>query len=320
MSNKNRRPMFPHVLDSTIMSTFRSCPQKAFRQYVEHWKPKDKSVHLVAGGAFASGVEAAREAFYLHQESREESVLKGMAALIQGYGTFECPSDSPKSLERMLGALEYYFHVYPLGADGAIPIKMPNGKLGIEFSFTEPLPIHHPVTGDPLLFTGRADMIAEFAGGVYIFDEKTTSSLGARFANQWEMRSQFTAYSWAAGKVGINAAGTIVRGISILKTKYDTLQIPTYRSKHEIERWEEQTCRDIDRMIRAWKEGHWDYNLDGACVDYNRQCEFTKVCKSSSPETWFETDFSQRVWVPQERKEMTVEEYEKYWEVGGEVG
>ena len=33
------KPMFPHAVDSTMLATFRSCPQKFFRQYVQHWKP-----------------------------------------------------------------------------------------------------------------------------------------------------------------------------------------------------------------------------------------------------------------------------------------
>jgi hypothetical protein len=67
------------------------------------------------------------------------------------------------------------------------------------------------------------------------------------------MRSQFTGYVWAANQYGIKAAGTIVRGVSILKTKYDTQQAITYRAPHEVARWEDQTCRDIERMIAAWK-------------------------------------------------------------------
>ena len=55
-----QRPMFPHTFDSTMLSAFTSCPQKMFRTYVEHWKPKSESVHLIAGGAFAKGIEVAR--------------------------------------------------------------------------------------------------------------------------------------------------------------------------------------------------------------------------------------------------------------------
>lgn len=308
----SQRPMFPNTLDSTILSTFRSCPQKFFRQYVEHWKPLAQSVHLVAGGAFASGIEAARHAYYVDGKPPEEAEGAGLAALIKHYGDFECPSDSAKSLERMCGALEFYFTSYPLGADGATPITLASGRRGIEFSFAEPLPINHPVTGDPILYTGRSDMIAERAGGIYIYDEKTTSSLGASWGRQWEMRSQFTGYGWAALKQGIKTQGAIVRGVSILKTKYDTLEVPTYRTEYELERWEAQTVRDIRRMIQCWEEGYWDWNLDGACTDYGG-CSFTRVCKESNPEAFLPVYFEPRVWDPLLRRETTVAEYEASW-------
>jgi hypothetical protein len=307
---------FPLAIDSTMLGTFRSCPIKMYRSYIEHWKPSSESVHLVAGGAFAEGIEKARRAFYEDGIDAATSVGIGLEALIHRYGDFECPPDSAKSLERTAGALEFYFANYPLGADGAVPITFGDGRRGIEFSFAQPLPINHPVTGDPLLYTGRSDMIAEFAGGVYVFDEKTTSQLGASWARQWEMRSQFTGYSWAARESGIPAAGTIVRGVSILKTKYDTQQAITYRSDYEIDRWLDQTCRDIQRMIEAWKSDHWDYNLDHACAEYGG-CGFTQVCKSPNPETWLEMYFVPRVWDPLLKKECTVEEYEANMRAAG---
>ena len=306
------RPMFVHTVDSTILSAFRSCPQKFFRQYVQHWKSKSTSVHLIAGGAFASGVEAARDAFYVQGLDAESSEAAGLVALIQHYGDFECPPDSAKSLERMCGALEFYFQQYPLGADGANPITLPSGRRGIEFSFAEPLPILHPVTGHPILYTGRSDMVAERAGGIYVYDEKTTSSLGMSWARQWEMRSQFTGYIWALRQQGIKATGAIVRGVSILKTKYDTMEISTDRSNYELQRWQDQTVRDIQSMIRMWEEGHWDYNLDGACTEYGG-CTFVPVCKSSTPDSWLPVNFVQKVWCPLQRKELSVAEYEASW-------
>lgn len=338
----SNRPMFPHALDSTMLAAFRSCPHKMFRQYVQHWKPKAESVHLVAGGAFASGIEAARRAFFegkayvskaergfvrLLDEhevekfrdspglegDRESAEALGLQALIDHYGDFECPSDSAKSLERTCGALEFYFENYPLGADGMDPINLSGGKRGIEFSFAHPLPVNHPVTGDPILYTGRADMIADFAGGVYIVDEKTTSSLGASWSRQWEMRAQFTGYSWACREFGIDTAGTIIRGVSILKTKYDTQQAITNRAGWELDRWLEQTCRDIERMIKQWKEGWWDFALDHACAEYGG-CSMLQICKSNDPETWLPMYFEQRVWDPLARKEMTLAEWEKSWE------
>ena len=300
---------FPVAIDSTILGTFRSCPQKAMRTYMQHWKPQSESVHLVAGKAFADGIEKARRAFYEDGAGQEDSVAIGIMSLIKSYGDFECPPDSAKSLERTAGALQFYFERYPLGADGANPIKFPDGRRGIEFSFAQPLPISHPVSGDPLLYTGRADMIAEAFGGVYIYDEKTASQLGASWSRQWEMRSQFTGYCWAAQEFDLAPTGVIVRGVSILKTKYDTLEAMTYRSPMEVNRWLDQTCHDLERMIRCWKEGYWDFNLDHACAEYGG-CGLTSVCKSSDPEAWLNTYFTQRVWNPLAKKEQSVAEYE----------
>lgn len=300
------RPFFPIAIDSTTLGTFRSCPQKAYRTYLQHWKPASESVHLIAGGAFAEGIEAARRAYYESSLSPEDSVAAGLRALILRYGDFECPPDSAKSLERTAGALEFYFQCYPLGSDSATPLKFPDGRTGIEFSFAQPLPINHPVTGDPLLYTGRADMIAEAYNGVYIYDEKTTSSLGPSWAKQWEMRSQFTGYCWAAREFGLNPTGVVVRGVSILKTKYDTQEVLSYRSPYEIDRWLDQTCRDIERMIKCWQDGYWDYNLDHACSEYGG-CALQTICKSSDPETWLKTYFTQRVWDPLAREETSLE-------------
>jgi hypothetical protein len=304
------RPLFPLGIDSTTLGTFRSCPQKAFRQYMEHWKPKSDSVHLVAGGAFADGIEAARRAFYEQGHTAEDAEAMGMQALLVKYGNFECPPESAKSPARMAGALEFYFANYPLEHDPAQPITLANGTRGIEFSFAQPLDVNHPVTGDPILYTGRSDMIADFSGGVYVFDEKTTSSLGPSWSRQWDMRSQFTGYCWAAREIGLRPAGVIVRGISILKTKYETQQAITYRSEYEVSRWLEQTNRDVERMIDCWRNGYWDYNLDHACAEYGG-CVFSQqVCKSPNPETWLEAYFEKRVWDPLLKKEMSVEEYE----------
>lgn len=306
------RPMFPHCVDSTMLASFRSCPQKFFRQYVQHWKPQAESVHLIAGAAFAAGIEAARLAFYEQDASSADAEAAGLQALIESYGDFDPPETSPKSLERMCGALEFYFASYPLGEDGMTPITFPNGRTGVELSFAEPLPFPHPVTGDPILYTGRADMVANFAGGVYVVDEKTTSSLGASWARQWEMRAQFTGYSWACQQIGVQTEGTIIRGVSILKTKYDTMQVVTNRAQFEVDRWLDQTVRDLQRMQRMWEEGYWDYALDHACAEYGG-CSLTQICKSPDPDSWLPMYFAQRVWDPLARRELTVQEWEASW-------
>ena len=296
------RPPFPTVLDSSLIATFRSCRQKALLEYFEHWKPKTQSVHLHAGKAFAAGLEAAREAFFIDGLDHESSVKRGLDALLTAYGDFECPEDSAKSASRMAGALVYYFDSFDMRKDKAVPVTMPSGKRGIEFSFSEPIDVTHPVTGDPILYVGRMDMMAEYAGGVFGEDDKTTSSLGASWSKQWDLRSQFTGYTWGAKRAGFPLNGFIIRGVSILKTKYDHAEAITYRPQWMIDRWYEQLCRDVKGMKKAWESGYWDYNLDHACTEYGG-CVFRKICLSTNKETWLNSDFERRVWDPVTREE-----------------
>lgn len=301
-----QRLPFPKVIDSSMMASFKSCPRKFQLEYLEHWKPQSTSIHLHAGAAYAAGLEAARVAFFQDGKPAAEAEAIGMKALFESYGNFQCPPDSAKSLERMSGALEFYFDRYPLETDNAVPITLPGGKRGIEFSFLEPLEFNNPETGDPLLYSGRMDTIVNYAGGIFGEDDKTASQLGASWPRQWDLRSQFTGYCWGAGKAGFPLQGFLVRGVSILKTKYDTMEALTYRPQWQIDRWYEQLHRDISRMYQMWNEGYFDYNLDASCNEYGG-CIFRQACMSQDPTPWIEGGFVRKIWDPVKRTELLVE-------------
>lgn len=297
---------FPEVIDSSMMSAWRSCRRKGALEYIEHWRGKDLSVHLHAGKSFAEGLEVARTAFFLEGRTEQESIAIGMGALLRAYGDFECPQDSAKSVTRMAGAFEYYFSQYPMAADKAVPVSFPGGGKGIEFGFVEPIDVIHPTTGQPLLYTGRLDMICEYAGQIFGEDDKTTSQLGASWSKQWDLRSQFTAYCWGAGKSGFPLAGFLIRGISILKTKYETQQAITYRPQWMIDQWYEALCRDLEDMKAAWQEGYFRPAFDFACNEYGG-CQFRKVCLSQDAGKWLAVDFERRRWDPVTRTESVIE-------------
>lgn len=301
------KPPFPAVLDSTIMAAFKSCEQKAYLEYVQHWKPRNQSVHLHAGAAYATGQEVTRKSFYVDGHSAEDSLAAGVGALLAAYGDFECPSDSAKSAERTAGALEFYYSHYRLGEDKAVPMVLPGGRLGIEFSFLEPLSLTHPTSGEPLLYSGRMDMMCNYEGMNLGEDDKTASQLGASWPKQWDLRSQFTGYVWGAARAGIKLDGFLVRGVSILKTRYDTLESITHRPGWQIERWERQLERDIRRMIQAWEEGYWGWNLDHACTEYGG-CPFRNVCQMREPEALLKLQFQRRRWDPVARTETVLPE------------
>lgn len=288
---------FPEVLDSTIIASFKRCERLCELEFFHDWKSKEPSVHLHAGAAFAKGVEVGREEFYVKGKSAEEAVALAVGALLHSYGDFQCPEDSAKSATRMAGALEYYFNQYPLGEDNCIPIELPGGKRGIEFSFAHPLPINHPETGQPLLYCGRMDALCSYAGGIFIVDEKTSTALGSSWSRQWDLRSQFTGYAWGCKQAGIRVDGALIRGVSILKTKYETQQVISYRPEWQIERWFSELQITIQRMINAWSTGHFQHDLDHACAEFGG-CRFRQVCMSQDEQPWLEQYFERRHWDP----------------------
>ena len=303
----NERPAFPEVVDSTILAAARSCGRKAELEFFHHWRSKEPNVHLHAGAAYARGLEVSRRSFYEEGRSSADSVALGLQALLEAYGDFQCPEDSAKSASRTAGALEFYFDRYPLETDKAKPLSLPGDKKAIEFGGVEPLEIKHPVTGNPILYSWRMDMACEFQGMKLGEDDKTTSSLGASWPRQWDLRSQFTGYVWGAKRSpwAIELNGFLVRGVSILKTKYDTLEAITYRPSWQIDRWLEQVHRDLKRMIAWWEEGYFDYNLDHACTEYGG-CPYRQACLMPDPAPLLEVHFERRRWDPVRRMEIKV--------------
>jgi len=300
------RPPFPESLDSTLVGSFRSCPQRFYLEYMEHWKPKSSNVHLHAGASFAKGLEIARKRFWIETAPKAIAIRAGQEALAEAYGDFQCPPDSTKSKDRMIGAYNYYMDRFDITATE--PLALHQGlSRAIEVSFATPLPVENPETGSLVLYTGRADQLVNYAKGKFGEDDKTTSQLGASWARQWDLRSQFTGYVWGFGELGVHLDGFLIRGVSILKTKYDSAEAITYRPQWEVDRWLEQTVRDVQRMVQCWKDGFWDYNLDHACSEYGG-CMFQQVCKMRDPSDLLPAYFERRRWDPLLRTETNLDE------------
>lgn len=299
------RPPFPTAIDSTMLKTARACLRKFELEYLFHWKSKSPSIHLHAGKAFASALEETRRAYWEDKLSPPEALERGMARMVVEYGTFDQPHDTAKTLPRMLGALDFYFQNWPLDVDPLKPYKWAENRYAIEFSFASALPFINPQTGEPVIYTGRSDYIGEMNDALYIVDDKTTSQLGASWVNQWDLRSQFTGYTWHARDVAsLPVQGCVVRGVSILKTKYDKAEVITYRPQWQVDRWLTQVIHDLTRLAQAWESGYFDYNLDEECNSYGG-CLFRRVCLAQ-PENqihWLEADYEKRVWDPLAREE-----------------
>ncbi len=295
------RAQFPDVISNSLITAYKACPLQAFYSGIYRIRPKQINVHLNAGKAYANALDVFRQGYYSGERSFEEARQDAFLSLTHSYGEYEPPEKNMnKAWPRVISALFYYLRVYNPKNDILKPTTV-NGKIASEFSFAEPLhpDLVHPVTGNPILYTGRFDSIMEMGSEYNLFgyDDKTTTSLGPTWAEQWQLRSQFMGYSWGAAQYGIPLQGTIIRGISILKTKHEHAQAIVYHSKWMIDRWLQSTIHTVQSMIRDWENGYWDSSLDMACTTYGG-CQFNRLCESPNPEDWIEPYFELNRWNP----------------------
>lgn len=298
------KPDFPTVVDNSILSAYRTCERLGYYQYLQHFKPKTESVHLIAGGAFAAGLEAMRNSFFIRCESLEDATYHGFIALTKHYGWHDF-SYTKKGYYAVVLAYLYYLQEFNPETDNYKPF-FHQGQPTVEYSFVFPLPILHPQTGEPILYSGRADSIVKDRNGIiFLEDDKTTSQLGPSFANKWDMRAQFTGYVYAAQKYGhIPVRGILIRGICFYADgSIKHQELTTYRNQDEIDNWYETTIETTKRLVNSWTEEKSLMDLGDACEAYGG-CGFKGVCKSRNPEQWLKVDFTRKIWDPVNRQEI----------------
>lgn len=291
---------FPEHFDNTTISGYRNCPKSAYWRTHRLIVPADRSVHLIAGGAFAKGLEVTRKRYFDDGLKFDEALAHGCAAAIAAYGTYNpLPQHGNKSLDNILSALGYYFEVWEIDRT-IIPVKQPNGKHSIEFSFAVPIPgVTHPETGHPLLYTGRFDMFGKHETLKLTLgeDDKTTSQLGKTWMEQWGMANQISGYSWAAAEYGIPLAGFCLRGISLLKSGHGNAEVITYRPTWRLNEFLMDLIDTIRSMIADWRRGYWVRNSAVTCNAYGG-CGYRLLCESPNPEDWVDQYYEPNTFNP----------------------
>lgn len=310
----------PGYIDSSILSNWRSCRRKYFWGILNSLSPTGKSIHLVAGGAFAAGMEAARRLAFApgrdHRATHDDLLEAAYPAFAREWGDLSIEEDHPKSFSSTFQALEaYLLHTPPL-SDPVQPLIRPSGGPSVEFTFSIPLdpsagfPLH-PETRDPFLFVGRFDLLGSYSGLPCVLDEKTTSALGPTWVAQWNLRGQFMGYCWACQQLGIPVSTAVVRGIALLKREYKFETALVQFSNHLINRWAEQLCYDLHQIVASYKALKADpealtfaypYNFADACSSYGG-CAFATLCSVASPED-FLNNYVHYLWDPLAKQPM----------------
>lgn len=293
---------FPDYLDSTMLNSAKSCSMKFNWSFLRDLHPQGTSIHLTAGAAIAAGLQAARLFYYDPKHPVrgrvhiDELLEAAFPAFCKEWGNADFHEDHQKSFVNSFCALEAYLLEHHPFMESVQPLRSPDGKPRVEFSFAIPLPISHPTTGDPLLYCGRFDLLGEWNGLPCILDEKTTSALGETWRKQWDLRGQFLGYCWACQQLGYPVRNVIVRGIALLKTQYNFLTVPVHYPQYLIDRWYISTLKTVEDLIFTWQNNGYNYNLGDACSAYGG-CSYKVLCEANNPEEWV-SHFAVSKWNP----------------------
>lgn len=307
MSSHNEAPSkitFPIAIDSSAFGDLTACQAKYYWRHLRGLTDRSIKVDLHFGGVIAHSLDVLRRAFFFDKLPREEALHKMRLAALTKWGDFpEQPLDRRgqphvKSLPALLDTLESYVEYFGLETDELTPISS-------EFSFALPIPrTSHPETGEPILWTGRIDMVAKGLGGVWIVDEKSTSRLGPSWADQWMLRPQFIGYAWALHEHGYNPSGVVVRGLGIYKDRVEFKPVVVTVTPHMVELFLDQVVDAIERLKTSYYAGNqvltvrdvFHHSFGTACSQYGT-CQFLPLCRSPDPERWT-GDYKYEPWNP----------------------
>lgn len=295
---------FPSIVDSTMLSDVGLCHRKVYWAWFRHKVPALGSIHLVAGGAYARGLEVARKLYYsrdsaYYPDKIQNAMPAAWRAAVSAWDGFQAPEKSPKQLWRVLEAIDYYFRAWPPGTDHLQPYELAPGRPAIEFTFAFPLPdCFHPETGDPILYAGRIDEIATLDNQLFVLDDKTASELGPAWPQKWDLRGQFLGYMHAVDQMlHLKLAGVAVRAMCFRKHGYETAEKLIFFQPWQVEEWLEATVQKVQGLIEAYKRNRFVKAYGEPCAMYGG-CNYRTLCTKREPELWLEPDYVDYEWSP----------------------
>ena len=312
--------LFPSKIDSSILSTFDSCKQRGLREYILGLTHSAISPDLHCGGAFAKGLEVSRHALWVRGDSLSDATLRGAWAISDYWGDVDPEPEKHgkphiKSLVNTVAALYSYFEEYDPNTDGIEPYYYGDGKPAIEFTFAIPMEVNHPVSGEPIIFCGRCDLLGHFNDFFCVVDEKTTTSLGTQWVYKWAMRGQFIGYCYAAQHYGLPISSALIRGIAFQVKEFKHMQVIEQYPQWQIDRWWQEANAKVQHLVDIWNFNcevygdtidsptftqfcnSWQHSYGDACDSYGG-CPYRKdICTCENPEDWL-SEFDIRRWDP----------------------
>ena len=181
---------------------------------------------------------------------------------------------------------------------GALMVKMYEEKYKrapIKFLYTEtPFALHLP---NNVILCGRMDGIVEWRDGVYVFERKTTSKLGATFFEKFELNYQIDGYCLGCMEL-VGACNGAIMDIARVckpapKMDVDFVRDIVSRTKDELV----LAKKNIVEIAYDMQNGPLYQNKD-SCMLYYRKCQYHDLCMSGCDERVIKAQYDVAIWDP----------------------
>lgn len=288
--------------DSTSLNEAQTCLRKYYYGMIRGIQPKNKSVHLIFGGVYASALELYYK-LKANNYSHDEALLSVIRfALIETWDKANSTpvhfDDSKKTRPNLIRTIIWYLDQYgEESEDGLMTYHLQDGKPAVELSFAIELT-------DDVVFCGHLDRVVSMGKDLYVMDQKTTGgSIGSYYFRQFDYSIQMTGYTFA-GKVALNSPirGVIIDAAQVAVNHTDFGRGITTRTPDQLEEWQQDVESIIQSAWRAADANYWPKNTS-ACGNYGG-CPFISLCTSSKHvrENYIKADFVDRAWDPIESR------------------
>lgn len=288
--------------DSTSLKLAMECPRKYYYSMIRQIAPRERSVHLLFGGLYASALEH----FYKHRalgDDIDTALLKVVQEAMVSSWDSEANApvpflDNKKTRFNLIRTIVWYVDTFAEETESSIQTyHLSDGKPAVELSFTLDL-------DEDFVLCGHLDRVVDYGGSLFVMDQKTTGgTIGPYFFSQFDMDTQMSMYAFA-GQVVLKSpvAGVIIDGAQIAVGSSRFERGFTYRSPEQLEEFLANTKHVIHQMQSYTSLRVFPMNTT-ACGNYGG-CPYKGLC-SAAPrhrEKIIAVEYAEKVWDPLERR------------------
>lgn len=314
------------VIDSTLIKTFRACPQKYQYFNIQHYVPKSRKSAPSFGIAMHEGIATFRN-MRMKGMKYPEAVEIGQAALQKAYTEhmpLEAQSEVMQDDRRSItNAIRIYHgfcqHFEPCGYTYKhieVPFALWLGTVTVaQLDIGGRTEGYH--TKD-VIYTGIIDAVLDFGGLTYVTDIKTTGmNITESYLDGFKMDQGLPGYLLAARELlGVTTNHAIVHAMWVQKEaktargkpldEYFHTK-PLYWDDDQLREWQSNTLKTIEDIETAKVSGRWVMDFGASsCNSFGVGCDYRAVCSltpTARPQR-LEMDYRKALWTPLEDERL----------------